>query len=162
MLHDSYKAKGFKYGIVFSPYMEKSTCNFFDGTYEEQIKLLKDFSLHPAGGIAKFKDLDGLTVREIMKITERKRLDSTLVFVMYSCIKNKSGGTIYGNFYPIYIQCNEENLDKKIDEVIANIMLNNYSDDDEVDYNSRVKCFLQKYIFKSKKKTKAKIKEYKK
>ena len=36
-----------------------------------------------------------------MKITERKRLDSTLVFVMYSCIKNKEFylKTFYGDDY---------------------------------------------------------------
>ena len=158
MLENSYIAKGFKYGIVFSPYMEENREELFNKSYEEQAEMVKSFSLCPGSGIVEFEDADGLSIREVMEMIDYKTLASTLVFVMYKGFKKESGYLKYVKLFPVFIQCDDENLDTHIDDVIVNYMLDNYSDD-KTEYNEMVKCFLQKYKFKTKERTNVKLKE---
>lgn len=161
MLENSYIGQGFKYGIVFSPFMADEIEKMFNSSYKDQARMVKGFALCPNSGIIPFEDIDGIPIRELMEMIDNKSLDSTLVFVMYSGFRKESGSMTYGDFFPIFIQFNEEDSDTQVDDVVVNYMLENYSGD-ESEYNKRVKGFLQKYKFGSKTRTDEKIIEYKK
>ena len=165
MLNNTYDASGIQFGILLSrnfPYFNDS--NFLNDYGINQAAL---FDVTNMGGISilEFKYVDGLSLNEIIN-GNNYIFKKTILFVAYNKILfNTASKELIENItdnnilYYIIISIDKSNENKRIDEIVEEVMLNNYHKKNEKEQRI-MRCFLERYRYGSKEKTDAKIKEY--
>ena len=160
MLENSYDASGIKFGIIMSMQFRNSF-NEFNNDEEKNNASIKKLLYGKNYQIIDFKEIDGLTIEEVLNLNDRQMPD-TILFIMYSSVQYETSQNVklndISNVEIIPIQKTDENKDKQIDEVIINDILKKYDSKDE-SYKRKVKCFLQRYKYQTKAKTDKIIKE---
>ena len=166
MLNNTYDASGIQFGILLSrkfPYFNDSIFLNDYGIINQ--KAVFDVINMEGISILEFKYVDGLALNEINN-GNNYIFKNTILFVVYNKILfNTASKELIENItdnnilYYIIISIDKSNENKRIDEIVEEVMLNNYHKQNEK-VQRIMRCFLERHRYGSKEKTDAKIKEY--
>jgi hypothetical protein len=155
MLENSYDASGIKFGIIMSMQFRNFSNEINTSDEKKKKESIKKLLYGRNYQIIDFKEIDGLTLEEVLNLNDRQ-LSDTVLFIMYSSIQYETSQNVklkdISNIEIIPIQKTDKNKDKQIDEVIINDILKDYDSKDE-SYKRKVRCFLQRYKYATKEKT---------
>ena len=156
MFENSYDVPGLKFGVVVSPVLRNVKMSEKDSKSRD--KLIEEIFQSRHYCVTDFKDVDGLTIDDILRTFPECQTTDTVLFIIYNSLNVDNSDNIKSRALSYYLFIGSDDKNISIDKIIEKYFLKNYNQGND-NWKKMIKCFLQRYNYRCKSRVDQVIKE---